>query len=57
MEVWAWVLVGLCGILVILLLSRHSTRSRQRFEDWRGSGKSMLDDYDAEQKSIDRYSK
>lgn len=57
MEVWTWVLVGLCGILVILLLSRHSTRSRKRFEDWRGSGKSMLDDYDAEQKSIDRYSK
>ncbi|MFR7522018.1 MAG: hypothetical protein ACLUU1_06450 [Ruminococcus sp.] len=54
------ILIGLVGIIIIAVLANvflGGKNSTKRFDAWRKSGKSMLDDFDKERKDLDNLMK
>lgn len=56
------ILTGLAGIiavgvLVTLLVGKRGQDGKRRWDMWRSKGSGMLDDYDSENKEIDKWSR
>ena len=54
------ILIGLVGFIIIAVLANvflGGKNSTKRFDAWRKSGKSMLDDFDKERKDLDNLMK
>ena len=53
-----WIIVILCGMpCVVALVSPWARKCRNMCENHRIAGKSMLSDYDEEQKEIDKFTR
>ena len=57
MNVWTWIVAAAGAGLVTWLLREPGRKADRRYESWhKGYGK-MLEDYDAQNKEIDKYSR
>ena len=57
MNVWIWIALAAAGGLVTMLMQGPGRKASRRYESWhKGNGK-MLEDYDAQSKEIDKYSR
>lgn len=52
---WFWILIGFA--IMSFLLGAPGTRAKNRYEQWRRGGGSMLDNYDQDTKDIDKFSR
>ena len=57
MNVWTWILFAVGGGLVSMLLRGPGRNAQRRYEQYYKGGGKMLEDYDAETKEIDKYSR
>ena len=57
MNVWTWIAVAIGMGLVTLFLQGAGRKNQHRYEGWRNGHGKMLEDYDAQMKEIDRYSR
>lgn len=57
MNIWMWIFIAVGGALVTVLLRGPGRNAQRRYERWYSGGGKMLDDYDAQTKEIDRYSR
>lgn len=57
MNVWTWLAVAAGAGLVAVLLQGPGRNAQRRYERWYRGGGKMLDDYDAQSKEIDKYSR
>lgn len=57
MNIWTWILFALGGSLVTVLLRGPGRNAQRRYEQYYKGGGKMLEDYDAEAKEIEKYSR
>lgn len=57
MSIVLWIMVLVAAVSVIVGMSPLGRKGRDKWEAHRGTGKSMLDDFDEERKNIDNLMK
>lgn len=57
MNIWTWILLVVGGGLVTVLLRGPGCNAQRRYERYYKGGGKMLEDYDAEAKEIEKYSR